>query len=404
MPPPAHDAAGPRSAAFRPAKGIVSCILGGDFVLFSESHQCVYRFDAPSASAWLGMSAGEPSASIARRIADETECSMEKAGECISSWLAEWQRFGFLSESREEPVEPALKSNDEPACVSASGYLYRVAETNIAISFPDDRSKHAWDAMAGHLRREVSGVAEIKLAVEPHEGGYHMSGHSTEGSDFTTPAAVAVNLKEAALHALLRRRTDWIALHSAVLSVGSRSMLLAGSAGRGKTTLAAVLNASGLPAIADDVALISARPPAIRGLPFAFAAKPGSWSVLRPWFPDLDELPEFRRPDGRVVKYIRPISMAEQASSLAAVVFPQFSAATPLRIREMTKVAGLLALLEEAINANRRLTAEGFLGLSGLVEHATVIGMEYGDVNAAAGWIKANLAGLAGVERAAPRL
>ncbi len=190
--------------------------------------------------------------------------------------------------------------------------------------------------------------------------------------DFTEPAAVAVSLKEAVLHTVLERHPDWIALHAAVLSSASGSVLLAGSSGRGKTTLAAVLNAWGMSSIADDVALVSVRPPAIGGLPFAFAAKPGSWDILRAWFPALDELPEFQRPDGRIVKYIKPVRTSEQASAVSAVVFPRFSSVTPLRITQMRKASALLSLLEEAINANRRLTAEGFIALSRMIDGATV--------------------------------
>jgi energy-coupling factor transporter ATP-binding protein EcfA2 len=209
--------------------------------------------------------------------------------------------------------------------------------------------------------------------------------------DLPDPAAVAVGLKEAVLHAVLGRQPDWIALHAAVLSSASGAILLAGPSGRGKTTLASVLNALGMPSIADDVALVSARPPAIGGLPFAFAAKPGSWDALRPWFPAVDELPEFQRPDGRTVKYIEPVRSSGPAGAVSAVVFPRFSSVTPLRITQMRKVAALLSLLEEAINASRKLTAEGFIALSRLIDGAAVVSIEYDDVNTAAEWIKVNL-------------
>ena len=113
---------------------------------------------------------------------------------------------------------------------------------------------------------------------------------------------------------------------------------------------------------------------------------------MRTWFTALDELPEFQRPDGRIVKYIRPVRISEWAGTASAVVFPRFSTVTPLRITQMRKLAALLSLLEEAINASRTLTSEGFTALSRLIDGAAVIGMEYDDANAAAEWIKMNLA------------
>jgi hypothetical protein len=209
--------------------------------------------------------------------------------------------------------------------------------------------------------------------------------------NLTQPAALAVHLKEAVLHTVLRRRPDLIALHAAVLSSTSGSILLAGPSGHGKTTLAALLNASGMSAIADDVALVSAEASQVGGLPFAFAAKPDSWDVLRAQFPTLDELPEFRRPDGRIVKYIQPVRVLEQTSSVSAVVFPHFSPSARLRIARVGKIDALLSLLKEAINSEKWLTATGFLTLSRLIEGAVVVEVEYGDAHAAAAWIGATL-------------
>lgn len=389
-PPPDGPAEG-RPIAFRPANGVVLSTLDDDFVLFSEPQQCVYQLDATSGSAWLGFSAGEPPIRIAQRIADETQSTLDEAGDYVSYCLKEWQRVGFLTKSPEVPAQPTVGSDDEPASTSAPGDLYCIAGARIAISFPDVSSKQAWDAIAGHLRQDKSGAAGTCLAIAPLEGGYRLTDQSGEHLDFTDPAAVAVGLKEAVLHALLERQPDWIALHAAVLSSASGALLLAGPSGRGKTTLASVLNALGMPSIADDVALVSVRPPAIGGLPFAFAAKPGSWDALRPWFPAVDELPEFQRPDGRTVKYIEPVRSSEPAGAVSAVVFPRFSSVTPLRITQMRKVAALLSLLDEAINAGRRLTAEGFIALSRLIDGAAVVSIEYDDVNTAAEWIKVNL-------------
>ncbi|TGQ30862.1 hypothetical protein [Mesorhizobium sp. M00.F.Ca.ET.216.01.1.1] len=384
-----------RPAALRPACGIIACRLDRDVVLFSEPQQRVYQFDATSGSVWFGVTAGETLGRIARRLAAETRCTLDEARDCVLNCLAEWQELGFLSRMPQEPAQP-IPGRDQPASIPATGPVYQMAGIRIAIAFPDVASRQAWDAIAGHLRHDVTaeptGVAEAGFAIEPFEGGYRMLGQAGDQPDFADPAAVAVGLKEAVLHAVLERRPDWIALHAAMLSCGSSAVLLAGSSGHGKTTLAAVLNASGMPAIADDVALVSVRPAAISGLPFAFAAKPGSLAVLRTWFPALDRLAEFQRPDGRKVKYIEPVRVCEQASSVCAVIFPRFSALAALQITQLRKVAGLTSLLEEAINASHWLTADGFVALCTLLDGAVVIQIDYGDASTAAEWIRMNLA------------
>ena len=182
---PPDDPAASRPAALRPASGVVLCTLDNDFVLFSEPQQRVYQFNATSASASLGVSAGEPPIRIARRIADEMESTRDKASDYLAHCLAEWQRLGFLSQSPEKPVEPAFGSDDEPVSPLALGDLYCVAGIRIAISFPDVRSKQAWDAIAGHLRQDATGVPETELVVEPFEDGYRMVSRSGDQLDFT---------------------------------------------------------------------------------------------------------------------------------------------------------------------------------------------------------------------------
>lgn len=388
---PLTDPAAGRPAPFRPANGVVLSALDNDFILFSEPQQRVYQLDPTSGAVWLSLCAGEAPIRVARRIAHRTRSTLADAGNYVSDCLTEWQRAGFLSQCPTEVVQPAFGGEAEAANTFAPGDLYCIAGTPIAISFPDVRSKQAWDAIAGHLRQRGTGIAETSLAVAALEHGYRLTDQSGRQVDFNDPAAVAVGLKEAVLHAVLERRPISIALHAAALSSASGSVLLAGPSGSGKTTLAGVLNALGMPCIADDVALVSARPPAIGGLSFAFAAKPGSWDTLRNWFPTLDKLPEFQRPDGRIVKYIEPTGISGFAIAVSAVVFPRFSRATPLRITPMRKAAALLSLLEEAINASRKLTAVSFVALTKLIDDAATLSIEYDKASSAAEWIKANL-------------
>jgi hypothetical protein len=390
LPPQPDDPVPTQHLVLRPMNGVVHCILDDDFVLFSEAQQRLYLCNAASGSVWLGISAGESPSRIARRIADEMKCARDEAGDYVSSCLTEWKKVGLLTQGPEESALPASGIDEGMGSVFATSDIYCVAGTRISISFPDFSSKQAWDAVGGHLRQNGPGLVEAEFAVEPVDGGYEMRSRSGERLAFADAAAVAVGLKEAVLHAVLWRRPDWIVLHAAVLSSVSGAVLLAGSSGQGKTTLAALLNTSGMPSIADDVALVTGRPPCVRGLPFAFAAKPGSWDVLRTRFPALDDLPEFQRPDGRTVKYIEPVRISEQEGTVSAIVFPRYSAAMLLRITQVRKVTALVSLLGEAINAHHWLTTDGFVGLAELINGAVVIGMEYDDANAASEWIKMN--------------
>ena len=177
------------------------------------------------------------------------------------------------------------------------------------------------EAIAGHMRHDATGVAETGLAIEGSEGWLSDGQPFRRPVGFQTACGGSRELKEAVLRRLLRAppRPDCTPCSGAYYRIGA--VLLAGSTGQGKTTLAAVLNARGMSSIADDVALLSVRPPAIGGLPFAFAAKPGSWEILRKWFPALDGAPRIsasRWPTGEIHK-------TGSGSPSRLVSFPQLS-------------------------------------------------------------------------------
>jgi hypothetical protein len=215
--------------------------------------------------------------------------------------------------------------------------------------------------------------------------GYAMHTPDGEARILVDPAAVAVWLKMDLLDAILSMQPQTIALHAAALHSPAGVVLLAGSSGSGKTTLAAVLNAQGWPSIADDVVLIREDSSPITGLPLAYAAKPGSWPVLRRWFADIDELHAYSRPDGRIVKYVPPRMVVERDEvSIAAVVFPRYSPTASARIEPVDKVFALVDLLKEARNARHRLSRAGFLRLSTILRQSAVLSLVYGDAGHAA--------------------
>jgi energy-coupling factor transporter ATP-binding protein EcfA2 len=171
-----------------------------------------------------------------------------------------------------------------------------------------------------------------------------------------------------------------MALHAAALHAPTGAVMLAGSSGHGKTTLAALLNAHGWPSIADDIVLLESDGSEIQGLALAYAVKSGSWSVLQGQFPSLDQYHPRLRPDGRTVKYVAPHSVANNAGglSVSTLVFPRYAFGSGLNTRQGSKITSLINLLREAINGRRYLTASGFLAICKLVDHANIVEVEYG--------------------------
>jgi len=259
----------------------------------------------------------------------------------------------------------------------------------VRVSLPDSAARDAIDCLAGHLKAGVDVDPQVHFIVSRAACGYRLT--SAEASERSLPdaEAVAINWKNDVLAAALRLNRHLIALHGAALLTPAGPILLAGVSGSGKTTLSALLNASGWPLVADDILLLDTRDGDVTGLPFAFAVKPESWSALSSAFARLKNVAPRTRPDGRVVRYLTPKSVATSpVRSVSHIIFPRFQIGEDTTWRPVTRSRALNNLLGEAQNHDRRLSAQGFSSVCQVVRKARTHELLFGDPIQAAGQIQ----------------
>lgn len=98
--------------------------------------------------------------------------------------------------------------------------------------------------------------------------------------------------------------------HGAALQTYEGILLLPGVSGAGKSTLSAVLAAKNNKIYSDEMIVLD-KYFNVKVLKLPIAIKSGSWDVLSEYYPELNELPEFLRLDGRQLKYVWPNSFAK---------------------------------------------------------------------------------------------
>ncbi|MGC1632166.1 MAG: hypothetical protein WA749_08655, partial [Gelidibacter sp.] len=114
-----------------------------------------------------------------------------------------------------------------------------------------------------------------------------------------------------------KQESEWIAtFHASTVCNDKEAIMIIGDSGNGKSTLSAVLMASGFDVLADDFTPLSAENANVYRFPSGISVKKGAFSILQPLFPDFDQFAVYRSTSKPVdLKYIPPIKRFGEAIS-----------------------------------------------------------------------------------------
>ncbi len=180
-----------------------------------------------------------------------------------------------------------------------------------------------------------------------------------------------------------RALDDKLLFHAAVLGKAGKAMIFPGETGIGKTTLAAVLIRQGWKFFSDELAVMDQERLTITPFPLPMSIKSGSMPIIEPFYPALGKTKEYRRPDGKMVRYLAPPAEAlaasgEEAES-AAIVFPIYQDADYPRLTKIEKITALQRLVRTG-STQRELQARDIRALITLIEDTPCYDMFYTDV------------------------
>jgi hypothetical protein len=344
--------------------------LGGRSLLFDEQQQAIYELNGPASDAW-----GTPDTGLGRELV-EREFSHAR-GDLTAARAVMSSPSELASEGSDAALNPATGPGGIPRL-----QLLPIAIAGVAVHlyFPpallDDVR-----AVLGHL---ICDPGEIDVLLCAYLAGDVVEFRSPGRAPWSCPRAAFVPLLKAQLieDVLLNARYE-VALHAAALVRRDRTVLLVGSPGAGKTTLAVGMMHAGFELLADDVVLLDDKG-SVTGLPFPPAAKAGSWPLIARHFPKIAIGPPHRRPDGRRVRFVVPDRIAAaRPRRIGTVVLLDRSERAEACVRDIDPVLALGALLAEGTARDCRLGAAGFAALVGALDQARCCRLTYQDLPAA---------------------
>lgn len=372
--------------------------LNGQPLLFDEQRQRLYAADRTAAFVLCCLQEGLDIDAIERKLAAAASLSPAASHQVVQEALTQLRKMvaaGAAAAAAADPVQPLSGPTAFSSAAGPNAVLPAVAVScHIAIGGIGVRLACSERALAqrimsafAHLVAPEEQPPRVSIDVRATAHGYVMSQDRdpvlrVREIDEVTPA-----LKAYLVQQVLARDDYRLAVHAAALARNGRVLLLPGNAGSGKSTLTAALMARGFAFLGDDTVLLDEEL-RVRGLPFALAVKAGAWDLLKPYHPSLFALPVDRRPDGRVVRYLRPSAVVAHALPAAWMVFPSWQGAPRPGLEAMSRVDALRQFLPGCYASARRLGAGEMEQLIAWIERIDCYTLDSSDLQAAIASIK----------------
>lgn len=146
---------------------------------------------------------------------------------------------------------------------------------------------------------------------------------------------------------------DWIAVfHAAGISNGMESIMFLGDSGNGKSTLSAILLASGFDVLADDFLPVESETSNLCSFPAALSVKKHAIDLLAPKFPELKNADEYCYPlFNKTVRYLSNPDAAKgnpKKVPCKAFVFVKYEANSELQFGTLSKDVAFQKLVPDS--------------------------------------------------------
>jgi Coenzyme PQQ synthesis protein D (PqqD) len=357
-----------------------------DFLVLARPQVAGLYILSPSARLiWDILKTGLPVPELIREFASICDIPPEIAAQDVTRTLDDWQS-DLLSRSRELSSQIAAPTK-VPASSSVDFFArdYLVQGKNVRLILQTSELAEEIAPRLESLPHAPSAPDFTFRVVEDPDGFRIFCDERYVGSEEGITAARGALLQEIVRSC---RGQDCLAIfHAGACGSNSRCVVFPAGTQSGKTTLAAVLMKMGLTFYSDDSVLLERDTLSVPAMPFALMVREGSWEVLSPRFPELQDAPIVSR-YGQRVRFLSPPGIKQEGhcQQVGAIVFTRFEPDAANEISTLDSLQTLLRLQESGFwTAHDEQSIGDFLTW---MQSTASFALTYSDVDNAASTIR----------------
>jgi hypothetical protein len=340
-------------------------LLGDQSVIFSEPAQRIYALNNIAAYIWCRLEEGETVEVIYHGLVESGVVS-SLARKYVAQALRSWCKLGLLKSDYHLSDERIHFEHSFNVCVAGFSATIRVANERLAqlLTLFDHQTGPIHDG--GHILEIVEAGDLVHVF------------HNKRGVICCDAIELAPAVKAYISEQIVAASSPNVVFHAACLGRHGRNLLISGRPGAGKTTLSLRLAEAGFEYGADDIVLIGPDGKAT-GVPFAPTVKSGAWEIVSQFRPDLTEAVVHRRPDGKRVRYLKPVRIARDCGSSVGWILFIRRGGGPTKLNRLEKIEVMRRLMEGAYSPGEKMNLAMCNALKQTINGAGCFELTYSD-------------------------
>jgi hypothetical protein len=353
----------------RPAAGVELVPVNDEGILFDQNSQRLFHLNAVAARIWTHLTSERDVDDVAQAIAEAMCLEFSQARHFVLDMVKTWRGLGLLHDSRSysppsresesvDGLSPTASDEELHVPIIARRRRYRFLDSVFSLGFSSPVLRALAEPIFLHLETRIETDDVLYLDVIETGNGIRVIHDKHVIGQCACKRGLAPLLHGVVGLLAIRKYRYLLAIHASGLVRSGSALVLAGSSGSGKSTLAAALLAAEWEYMSDDTVLLLPQTLDCVAAPYALTLKRGSWPILRPYFPAIDQVPIHHRADAQAVRYLCPGSHNfVKPRPVRWIGFSHHSTSGTSCMRRLEHIEGFYRLLQHCCAVPNFLTA-----------------------------------------------